>query len=147
MKVLFLKPVARVGKMGEIKEVNDGYARNFLFRGGYAVEATTQMIKSSAKKVEESKLKSESDEQLVRDIIKRLEGAEIKIETGKTHNEKGGLYKSIHKADVIAALSTNLKLEVPENLLEDINIKSTGEYILPIIFKGKKLGTFTLIIS
>ncbi len=146
MKVLFLKPVARVGKMGEIKEVNDGYARNFLFRGGYAVEATAQMIKSSAKKVEENKLKLQEDESLVRDIIKRLENTEVKIETGKTHNEKGGLYKSIHKADVLAVLSKTLNLNAPENLLEDINIKSTGEYILPMLFKGKKLGTFTLVI-
>ena len=45
MKVVFLKDVKGQGKKGEIKVVSDGYAKNFLIKGGYAVAATETSIK------------------------------------------------------------------------------------------------------
>ncbi len=45
MKVIFLKDVKKQGKKGEIKEVADGYGKNFLIKNGYAVIATQQVLK------------------------------------------------------------------------------------------------------
>ena len=44
MKVVFLKDVKGKGKKGEIKEVAEGYGRNFLIKNGYAKEATNQAL-------------------------------------------------------------------------------------------------------
>jgi large subunit ribosomal protein L9 len=45
MKVIFLKDVKGKGKKGEVKNVSDGYAHNFLLKNGYAVEATGGNVK------------------------------------------------------------------------------------------------------
>ncbi len=55
MKVVFLKDVKGKGKKGEIKNVADGYAQNFLIKNGYAVEASKQALSQleGQKKLEE----------------------------------------------------------------------------------------------
>ena len=50
MKVLLLKDVKTVGKKGDIVEVNDGYARNFLMKKGLAQQATASVINETNQK-------------------------------------------------------------------------------------------------
>lgn len=147
MKVLFLKGVPRVAKIGEIKEVSDGYARNFLFKDKLAVEATDQIIKKYKQQTDASKLKDESDETLIREISKKLEELGITLDTGKNKNEKGGLYKSLHRSDIISEITKTLKVTLPENSLEEIAIKNIGEYQMNVLFKNKKIGTFKIIVK
>lgn len=140
MKVLFLKGVARVGKVGEIKEVNDGYARNFLLKGGYAVEATPAIVAKNQKDIENQKLKNATDEAFSKSIAKKLEEVEIVIEAGKNKNEKGGLYKSLHATDLAIEASKLIGTNLPSEMFEEITIKNIGSYKLAILFKGKKIG-------
>ena len=53
MRVIFIKDLKNQGKKGEIKEVKDGYAKNFLIKNGYAIKKT----KESLKKLERDKQK------------------------------------------------------------------------------------------
>lgn len=69
MKVILLKDVAKVGKKGEIKEVSDGYARNFLIAKGLAVQES-----NSSKKI----LEKQNQEMLLLDEKKRKEALELK---------------------------------------------------------------------
>jgi large subunit ribosomal protein L9 len=59
MKVIFLKDVKGQGKKGEIKNVNDGYARNFLIKNGHAMEATAGSV-DHLKKEEKAKKRKRS---------------------------------------------------------------------------------------
>ena len=61
MKVVFLKDVKGKGKKGEIKNVADGYAQNFLIKNGYAVEANNQAMSQleGQKKLEEKNAAAE----------------------------------------------------------------------------------------
>jgi len=147
MKVLFLKSVARVGKVGEIKEVSDGYARNFLFKGKYAVEATDTIIKQNKNKIESEAIRKQTDEILVKNLAKQIENKEIIISAGKNKNSSGGLYKSIHKKEVADTISKQLNLEFPDSLLEDLTIKTCGKYEINLIYKNNKIGSFILIVE
>ena len=59
MKVILLKDAPRIGKRGDIKNVSDGYARNFLFPGGFAEQATNSAIKKVEQENEIKKIKKE----------------------------------------------------------------------------------------
>jgi large subunit ribosomal protein L9 len=145
MKVLFIKPVPRVGKIGEIKEVNDGYARNFLMRGGYVVEATAQVQKQHAEKINTAKLSGENKEQEMRSFVKSIEDKVFEIKAAK--NEKGNLYKSIHKKDVLEIISKEMKVHLSDTSLEEVNIKNTGKYEVGILLNNKKIGEIKILIS
>ena len=55
MRVLFQKTIKGKGKAGEIKEVPDGYAMNFLIAQGYAVKATEAIVEQQKKQIEQSR--------------------------------------------------------------------------------------------
>lgn len=64
MKVIFLKDVKGKGKKGEVKNVSDGYAHNFLLKNGYAVEATGGNVKVlEAQKIESKKMQLQNFKQ------------------------------------------------------------------------------------
>lgn len=76
MKVIFTKDVKGQGKKGEIKEVSDGYAMNFLIKNKFAVQATNQSV---------NKLKKENAEKALEEslLIKEMETIKEKIEKEK----------------------------------------------------------------
>lgn len=76
MKVIFTKDVKGQGKKGEIKEVSDGYAMNFLIKNKFAVQATNQSV---------NKLKKENAEKALEEslLIKETETIKEKIEKEK----------------------------------------------------------------
>jgi len=74
MKVILLKDVAKVGKKGEIKEVADGYARNFLIARGLAVQES-----NSSKKI----LDKQNEEAAEKDAENRVEANKVKEQMAK----------------------------------------------------------------
>ncbi len=85
MKVIFLKDVKGQGKKNEIKEVKDGFAKNFLIKNGYAVQATSANTSKIQKQVSEEALE---ENLLIKDleVIKnKLQKEKIifKVQTGK----------------------------------------------------------------
>jgi large subunit ribosomal protein L9 len=141
MKILFIKNVPRQGQAGEVKDLSDGFAGH-LIRNGQAVVATDAVIKQNAKKIEEAKLKAKGEESMVHEIAKRLEGKTISLKGGA--NNKGSLYKAIHKQDVLDAISKEIVVTIPENLLGDVSIKLTGKHPQKIVYKGKTLAAFEI---
>ena len=141
MKILFLKNVARVGQAGEVKEVAQGHA-NFILKSGAGVVATDAIIKQNQKKIEEATMRAKGEESMAHEIAKRVEGKSFQIKGGA--NSKGSLYKAFHKSDVQAAITKEIAVSVPENLLEDVNLKLTGNHKLNLIFKGKVLAEFII---
>ncbi len=139
MKILFLKNVARVGQVGEVKEVAQGHA-NFILKSGVGVIATDTIIKQNQKKIEEAQMRAKGEESMAHEIAKRVEGKTFQIKGGA--NSKGSLYKAFHKSDVAQAMVKEIIVSVPENLLEDVNLKLTGKHKLNMVYKGKVLSTF-----
>jgi large subunit ribosomal protein L9 len=144
MKVIFLKDVPRVGKKNDVKEVNDGYALNFLFPHKLAEAATPKSLDSLKKKQNEIIVEREVQEDL---LIKNLEEIKGKIITikGKA-NEKGSLFSAIHKKEIRDELQKQ-NIEINEEFIVlEKPIKEIGEFEIPIQIKHKK-SSFKLIVE
>ena len=93
MKVIFLKDVKKQGKKGEIKEVKDGFAENYLIKNGYAVKVTNTSIKILN---EQNKQAKDNEKQLIENcekLKKKLETTvlKIKVKTGKNDQVFGSV--------------------------------------------------------
>jgi len=105
MKIIFLQDVPRVAKAGEIKEVADGYGRNFLIPQKLAVIAdpsTLNTLKAQIKKEASSQAQTEEE---MTDLAHQLDGKEITLKAKAGAKEH--LYGSITSADIAAELQNN----------------------------------------
>lgn len=134
MKVIFLRDVGGAGSTGEVKEVADGYALNFLIPRGLALQATKEALAAHEKRVaEHAAAKKEVEERLVA-AIQSLSGARVEIKVRAT--ERGGLFKSIVPADIKKALGRS---DIPEEAIKlSKPIKETGEHEVVLYAVGSE---------
>ncbi len=136
MKVILLQDVPGTGRKYDVKEVRDGYGRNFLIARNLAKLATPQAIK----KIEEEKKIQEEERKIQEDLLeKTLAGLEnLKITIDAKENEKGHLFAGIHIKEIREALKKQHHLEIPEDMIElNKPIKETGEHKIKI--KGREI--------
>jgi large subunit ribosomal protein L9 len=102
MKVLLKRDVAKIGKKGQLLEVKEGYARNFLIPNGLAVEATGGTLKQfeEGKKSEERRKAKEKEE--AQGLAGRIKG--ITVTLRHKAGEEGKLFGSITSSEVAQAL-------------------------------------------
>src|SRR5438128_6056507 len=127
MKVLFKKDVADVAKAGQVKDVADGYARNFLIRRGFAVPATTTALKQVAEGQAAAARHAADEEHTARDLKQRLESQPVVVEAKA--GSQGRLYGSVTTADVASAIQKQLGTALDRRDLE-INdpVRQVGSY-------------------
>ncbi|MDQ5952978.1 MAG: large subunit ribosomal protein, partial [Patescibacteria group bacterium] len=129
MKVIFLQNVKKKGLKGEIKEINEGYARNFLFPKKLAIEATTQALKEmnslNRGKIEHQKVEDSKIKKIV-DVIKS--GFVIKAKA----NEKNNLFKKITSKDVVSEIKKQTGSEIDSDYIVMSEIKEIGTYTIGI---------------
>lgn len=84
MKVIFLKDLKNQGKKGEIKEVKDGYGKNFLIKNGYAVMATETGLKRLNEETEQMRQKEQENIKNCKQIKEKIENITLKfkVKTG-----------------------------------------------------------------
>jgi large subunit ribosomal protein L9 len=136
MKVIFLKDVPK-GKRGEIKEVADGYARNFLFPKGMALPATPSATKE-AKLLLEKKVEHQARQQEEQGkIAQEIEGKELHFKAKA--GAKGRLHGAITSANIAEELSRLTGFEIDKKRVEmDEPLHQLGDYEIVI-----NLGTGT----
>jgi len=130
MKVILLKNISGLGLAGEVKEVADGYAKNFLMPRKFADIASSKNI-NSLKQVKEKKVvEAEKDLIATEKLAKKLDGFYLQIK-GKT-NPSGKLYASISTATIASSLREK-GFDVDKKNVELYNqIKELGEYEVKI---------------
>lgn len=140
MKVIFLKDVKGKGKKGDVKEVSDGYARNFLLPKKYAVEASAHNIKELDEKNESKKFKDkqEYDEAVL--LGKQME--DINVEIFSKAGEGGRLFGSITSKDIAEQLKKKNNIEVDKRKIElPEPIRTLGTYRVDIKIHPKVTTT------
>jgi large subunit ribosomal protein L9 len=127
MRVVFLQDVPRVAKAGEIKEVADGYARNFLIPKKLALLAGPQAI-SQLETMERPKAKEDAE---LMALAQQIEGKEVNIKAKA--GAKDRLYGSITSADIAAELSNSTGLVIDKRKIElGEPIRQLGNYEVAI---------------
>lgn len=138
MKVILLQDVAKVGKKFDIKEVNDGYGRNFLIARGKAKAITD----TSREAIEKLKASLDSSKKVQLDLLslnlKKVGETELTI-TAKT-NPEGHLFAGVHRSEIVDALNEQSRIEITEDLIKlDKPIKQTGEYVIDVASQQDKV--------
>lgn len=103
MKVIFLNNVKGKGKAGELKEVSNGYAKNFLIRNGLALPATTSAIKQAELKIRNEGITKELDHEELAKIAGQIEGQTLSFTARSGAGER--LFGSITASAIAEELS------------------------------------------
>lgn len=127
MRVLLIKDVKSLGKKGEVKEVKDGYGKNFLIGKGYARHATPEILEQHAKDELIVAQNLEKEVNALKEIAKKLDKAEIVIT--KKLGQNGHLFGAITKDEIAQSLLEQHSIEIDKKHIADkIVIKTVGEH-------------------
>ena len=131
MKVIFLKDVKGKGKKGEVKNVADGYAHNFLLKKGLAVEANPSNISSlNAQKKKEEQLAAE---ELAEAKQLKAKIDEITVELTAKSGEGGRLFGSITSKQIAEELQKKHSIKIDKRKIElEDAIRSLGVTKVPV---------------
>ena len=129
MKVILLQDVKAQGKKGEVINVSDGYARNFLFPKKLAIEADAKVMNELKNREASLKHKAEVDKQNAVELAAKLDALLVKI--SNPAGTDGRLYGSVTTKDIADALKEQFNIDIDKRKM------STSEAI-------KFFGTYTI---
>ncbi len=146
MKVILLEDVKSLGKKGEIVNVNDGYARNFILPKKLGVEAT-------GKNLNDLKLQKANEVKVAQEQLDAAKALATQIEAGQIglsikFGEGGRSFGSVSTKEIAAAVKEQLNLEVDKKKvqLKDA-IKTVGEHTVPIKLHPKVTAQLKVVIT
>ncbi|MFC0210952.1 50S ribosomal protein L9 [Paenibacillus chartarius] len=131
MKVIFLKDVKGQGKKGEIKEVSEGYAANFLFKQGLAQPASEGAVKTldNQKKAEERR--KEQEKQDAKELGVKL--AELTVQLRAKAGEGGRLFGAVTNKQVADELEKQHKIKLDKRkIVMDDPVRTLGVTKVPV---------------
>ncbi len=129
MKVLLIKDVKSLGKKGEVKEVKDGYGKNFLIAKGFARAATPEILAQHAQDELIVAQNLEKEVNALKEIAAQLDKCEIIIT--KKLGQNGHLFGAVTKEEVAVALKDQHGIEIDKkHINEKTAIKTVGEHDL-----------------
>lgn len=116
MKVILLEDVKSLGKKGEIVNVNDGYARNFILPKKLGLEAT-------GKNLNDLKLQKSNQEKIAKENLEAAKKLAAEIEAGKVEvsikvGEGGRVFGSVSSKEIAAAAKSQMKLDIDKKKIQ-----------------------------
>ena len=131
MKVVLRSDVAGIGRKGDVLEVANGYARNFLLPRGLAIKATAG-VEAQAEGMRRSRALKQASELADAKVVAELLGASplrIAVRAGK----EGKLFGSVGSADIVSAIASQLGVTLERRQVELSDpIKAVGTYQVPV---------------
>jgi large subunit ribosomal protein L9 len=134
------------GKAGEIKEVSQGYARNFLLPRGLALLATPTVIKQVESRLEREKLEESIDRDKLIELAQQIEGKEIRFQARMGIEER--LFGSITAADVAEKLSQAIGSVIDKKKIDlEKSLRKTGSHPLTVKLASDLNPQITVVIE
>lgn len=136
MKVILLEDVKSLGKKGQIVNVNDGYARNFILPKKLGLEATN-------KNLNDLKLQKQNEEKVAQEILDAAKDLAKKIEAGKVEvkiktGEGGRTFGSVSSKEIAVAVKEQMGYDIDKKKIQmKDSIKNLGTYIVPVKLHAK----------
>ena len=127
MKVILTGDIKSLGKEGEVKEVADGYARNFLIPRGLAVEATSGKMKETEEKKERLEKQKDRETAQAQVLKNKLDGKIVVLQARAGGADK--LFGAITSREIAEAIQTQHGIKIDKKKVElGDPIKHLGEY-------------------
>ena len=146
MKVVLLEDLPGRGKAGQIKEVSNGYARNFLLPRGLALLATPAVIKQVESRLEQEKLEESIDRGKLVELAQQIEGKEIHFQARMGAGER--LFGSITAADVAERLSQAIGCVVDKKKIDiEQSLRKTGSHQVAVKLASDLNPQITVVIE
>jgi len=146
MKVILLEDIPGKGKIGELKEVSKGYAKNFLLPRGLALVATPTVIKQVESRLEREKLEESIDHDKLVELAQQIEGTEIHVKTRVGAGER--LFGSITAADIAEELSRVIGSAIDKRNIDiEKPLRQAGSYEIDIKLASDLKPQITVVIE
>lgn len=146
MKVILTEDVKSLGKKGDIVNVNDGYARNFILK-------TNKGIEANAKNLNDLKLKKANDDKIAQEHYEAAVELGKKIEAGKIEisiktGEGGKAFGSVSSKEIAQEVKAQMNLEIDKKKvqLKDA-IKALGTYEVPVKLHPKVTAKLKVVVT
>lgn len=145
MKVIFNTDVRGQGKKGELKEVSDGYARNYLIPRKLAAEATADNINALKQKEKAKARQMELDRAQAVENAKKLEGVQVIVRAKA--GEKGKLFGAVTSAEISKALREQYDIDIEKNkIVQSDPIKTFGSFTVKAKLGFEVSGNINLLV-
>ena len=146
MKVILLQDVKALGKKGEIVNVNDGYARNFILPKKLGLEA-------SGKNLNDLKLQKANEEKIAQQILDEAKELGKKIEAGKVElaikiGEGGRAFGSVSSKEIAVAVKEQMGYDIDKKKIQLKDaLKTLGTHTVPVKLHPKATAELKVIVT
>ena len=145
MKVIFLQDVKGQGKKGDMKEVSDGYARNYLLPRNLATQATADNLNALKIKEKAAAAKAAKEKALAEENAKKLEGVQVIIRAKA--GSSGKLFGAVTSAEIADALKEQYGIDIEKNkIVQGDPIKTYGAYTVKAKLGYEVSGNVNLLV-
>lgn len=146
MKIILKKDVVGTGKRGEIKEVSDGYARNFLLKKDLAEQVTEGVLTRLQSQVQKKTKEAEEELRTCQRDTAKLDGGEL--EFFEKINEDGRLYAAVTPTKIATLIKKQYQIEIdPKQVFVPVPIKVAGDHRTLIKFGHGLEAEMTVTVS
>lgn len=146
MKVILTQDVKSLGKKDTVVNVNDGYARNYLFKNNLAVEANPTTMSQLNNKLDSNKFKKDTEKARAEELAKTIGNIvlEFAIKTG----ENGKTFGSVTSKDISDKLLEQERIEVDKKkILLSEPIKMVGKRVVDIKLYEGVIGKINVVVK
>lgn len=130
MKVILLQNIYKHGVAGEIVDVADGFARNYLIPRGQAKQATKSAVKAHTNLMAQVEVRRAQYDNMLNELARKIDGVELFFE--RRASPTGTLYGSVTTQDIATALDKATTVDLNRRRISQQPIRELGEYRIPV---------------